>query len=179
VSVAIDVVVLGDHHAVEAELVALVARALPGVPELEGRWYWDSRPDVAVVARAGSDVVGVRFAVSRAVVVGGAAARIVGTGIAVDPGWQKRGIGTALTKALLERVVAADDDAVVAFLATENARPLLSRFGFSPLSVSVTSRDGAGATVAEAAPCWVKELRAGFVADVVKAGEFCVGRGSF
>ena len=170
------------HHvvdpALERELVALVARALPD-PHLHGRWYWDSRPDAVVVARvvAGGPLVGLRLLIRRDVVVGARRVSIVGTGVAVDPAWQRQGIATALTERLLTE--AEGRAAVVVFLGTEQARPLLDRFGFAPLTVPVTSLDPRGIEVVESAPCLVKELQPGFVAAVVAAGALCVGSGTW
>ncbi len=182
--VVIEAIALGASdvfgaHDVEGALVELVARALPGVPELRGRWYWDSRPDAAVVARAVVNgarvVVGVRFAVYRAIDVAGARFDVVGTGIAVDPAWQRRGIGVALTSAFLAQLVDDRHAAVIAFLTTENALPLLQRFGFAQLHAPITTVTPGGETVPESAPCFVKELHdSGFV-DAASAG-FHVGR---
>jgi isovaleryl-CoA dehydrogenase len=166
--------------ALERELVALVARALPHA-HLEGRWYWDTRPDLVLLAREGEAIVGMRMVVWRDVVVGGRSCSIAGTGVAVDPAWQRKGIATALTTRLLE--VADQCVAIVVFLGTDQARPLLDRFGFVPLPVPVSREDAAGVVVVEAAPCLVKELRplsgSGFVDAVVAAGSLSLGRGTW
>ncbi len=162
----------------EQELVALVARALPQA-HLQGRWYWDSRPDVVVVARAvlGGAVIGFRMVVWRDLDVGGQPYAIAGTGVAVDPVWQRQGIATALTTKVL--ALADGCAAVVVFLGTDEARSLLERFGFVPLLVPVVSLDARGSEVKETAPCLVKELQPGFVDAVVATGSLCLGRGTW
>jgi len=167
---------VADEDVVEDDLKALVARALPDVPALAGRWYWDSRPQVAIVARAADVVVGVRFALARVVDVSGRAFHVVGTGVAVDPAWQRKGVGTALTRVLLSEVVDDADDVVIAFLATENARRLLVGHGFVALDVPVFVDDRDGQRVQEQAPCFVRELKPGFVDAVRAAGALFVGR---
>ncbi|MDP2345768.1 MAG: GNAT family N-acetyltransferase [Deltaproteobacteria bacterium] len=175
----LEVVPLGTDvvdAALERELVALVARALPHA-HLNGRWYWDSRPDVVVVAREGASVIGFRMILWRDVVVGARSCSIVGTGVAVDPDWQRQGIATALTHKLLE--LATGRDAIVVFLGTDEARPLLDRFGFQLLGVPVSSKNEAGAVVVEEAPCLVKELKPGFTDGVEAAGSLFLGRGTW
>ena len=161
-------------------VTSLVLRALPAVPHLKERWYWDSRPHKLFVARVGSVVVGFRFALFRDVVVGHRPRVIVGSGIAVHPDWQHRGIATRLTVQLIERV--KDDEkneAIVVFLATDDARILLQRAGFVVLDAPVRSHDKEGAVVVETAPCLVKELRAGFIAACCADGILDIGVGSF
>jgi len=166
-------------HEMEAEIHALVLRALPDVPHLKERWYWDSRPHKLVVARVGSVVVGFRFALFRDVVVGHRHRVIVGSGIAVDPAWHRRGVATLLTQHLIDLVKDDANDAIVVFLATDDARPLLRRAGFTTLDVPVQSHDQEGAVVVETAPCLVKELRPGFIAACRADGSLDLGVGSF
>ncbi len=174
-AVSVDVVDLGDGvHPLEAEFVALVARALPGVPGLAGRWTVEVRPQRALVARVGGAVVGVRMVLTRDVVVRGRTRSVIGTGIAVDPLHQRRGVGHALTRAVVALAVAEARAAVVAVLATDNARAMLVRHHFAPLAVPV--RFGA---VDEAAPVYVYAVDAGFVADVNVDGALDLGAGLF
>lgn len=147
-------------RALEAELVALAARTFPGQKELEGKYWYDTRPDSVVVARRDGRVVGVRTLTRRSVLVGERTVRLAGLGIAVDPAHQRQGIGRALTRATLSLLRSLGDELAVVFLITPHARTLLSGFGFQPLEgveVSYTAR-ASNERVVEQMPCWVAEL---------------------
>jgi alkylation response protein AidB-like acyl-CoA dehydrogenase/GNAT superfamily N-acetyltransferase len=145
--------------ALEAELVALAARTFPNEPKLEGRYFYDTRPDSVVIARHDGRVVGLRIITRRTVPFGKRALKLAGIGIAVDPAFQRRGIGRELTRVTLELLRSLGDELAVAFLFSPNARTLLTGFGFVPLEavVSYTARSS-NARVVEQAPCYVMEL---------------------
>lgn len=169
-------------RALQAELVALVARTFPNEPALKGHYYYDSVPDSVVVARLRGKVVGMRAITRRTVHLGERSLKLAGIGIAVDPEHQRKGIGRALTRATMELLRSLGDELAVAFLLSPNAQSLLSGFGFQPLSaeVSYTSRS-TNERVIEKMPCWVAELGEpdSVLPELMKRGKLHLGLGTW
>jgi len=165
------------HHvptldaSLEAALIELVARALPGEAALRGRYYYDSAPEHVVVATHEGRPVGLRMLVERTVLVGSRQVRIAGTGIAVEPDHQRRGVGKALTACALQHLASRGVELVVAFLLSDASERLLRSFGFCPLQATVThdARDGSGRVV-EHARCFVLEVTPGALISEIEAG---------
>jgi alkylation response protein AidB-like acyl-CoA dehydrogenase/GNAT superfamily N-acetyltransferase len=168
-------------RSLEQALVALANRAIPNEPSLAGRYYYDSIPDSVVVARVDGQVVGVRTITRRSVLVGERAVKLAGIGIAVDPDYQRRGVGRRLTAATLELLHGLGDELVVAFLFSRNAESLLTGFGFRRLAaeVSYTAR-ASNERVVEQMPCFVRDLAEdGLVADLEARGRLHLGLGTW
>lgn len=163
--------------ALESELVALVARALPGMPELQGKYSFDSPPTRLVLARDGACLVGFRALYEREYESEGRRIPGVGFGVAVDPPRQQQGVATALTAAACEAMRADGRRLALAFLQGEQAVPLLRSFGFERLQVPVTYTDSAGQNRAETAPAWALGLQGERPSAVVGGGSLHVGRG--
>lgn len=169
-------------RSLEAALVALAARAIPNEPALAGRFYYDSKPDSVVVARHEGRVIGVRTITRRTVPLGDRALRLAGIGIAVDPDYQRMGVGRQLTEATVELLRNLGDDLAVAFLLSRNAEPLLTAQGFGRLAaeVSYTSR-ATNERVVEQMPCYVLDLQDtdALVADIEARGKLHLGLGTW
>jgi isovaleryl-CoA dehydrogenase len=164
----------------EDELVRLVARAFPDIDRLRGRYTWDAAATHLFLARATSGIVGFRALFSRQVGFGTERVRALGMGIAIDPSWQRRGIGWRLTLAALEWASAEGHRLAVAFLASQNAETLLRRAGFRPLRARVAYRNAGGDRIDETAPCWIAALDDTAIVEAIEAhGELYVGDGTF
>ncbi len=164
-----------------AELVALVAEALPGQPALAGRYFYDSPPQQLVLARGPRGLLGLRILVERTVRIGEREVKLAGTGIAIRPGAQQQGIGKALTARALSELSAAGVEVAVAFLLPGTSDRLLRRFGFRPLSARVThlARDS-GQLVVERAACYALELRPGaLLEEIESSGVLHLGTGTW
>ncbi len=182
-SVSVEIKTLAEiDRDLEAELVSLAARTFPNQPALAGRYYYDSRPDFVVVARVDGTLVGVRTITRRTVMVGEDALKLAGIGIAVDPAYQRRGIGRQLTQVTLDLLRSLGDAVAVAFLFSPNAQSLLTSFGFRKLEaeVSYTQRTSNERTV-EQMPCFVLELREpdSVVPEIVRRGRLHLGLGTW
>jgi len=167
--------------AFEAGLIDLVARALPDQPALRGPYYYDSAPDEVVVAMRVGRPVGVRMLIDRVVTVRSRAVRVAGTGIAVDPEHQRRGIGKALTERVLELARQRKVELVLSFLFSDASERLLRSFGFRPLQATVThdARDGSGVVV-ERARCFALSLGAlGLLDEIEESGTLSLGVGTW
>jgi GNAT superfamily N-acetyltransferase len=165
----------------EARLVELVARTFPGEASLKGRWYHDTRPSLVVLAESSDELVGVRIVTFRDVMVGERTLRLAGFGIGVAPGFQRRGIGTLLTKRAIDVVTERGCDLALAFLFSANAEPLLRAHGFTPLRANVSYTDRkSGTRVDEAAPAWARDIGASTaIAQVENAGALDLGVGTW
>lgn len=167
----------------DARLIELVARTLPGEPSLKGRWYHDTRPSLLILAEDtahSSELVGVRIITFRDVVVGARTLRLAGFGIGVSPSWQRRGVGTLLTRKAIDVVTERGCDLALAFLFSPNAEPLLRAHGFAPLRANIHYTDRkSGARVDEAAPAWARDVTAGSIAHVEAAGAMDLGLGTW
>jgi ribosomal protein S18 acetylase RimI-like enzyme len=194
----------------DARLIELVARTFPGEASLKGRWYHDTRPSLVVLAEApslvapkvapgpvpgganpseaapglvpgGVELVGVRILTFRDVVVADRTLRLAGFGIGVAPAWQRRGIGTLLTKTAIDVVTEHGCDLALAFLFSPNAESLLRAHGFAPLRAHVSYLDrNSGARVNEAAPAWARDISSsGALAHVENAGALDLGTGTW
>ncbi|MHB8418874.1 MAG: GNAT family N-acetyltransferase [Myxococcales bacterium] len=163
-----------------AELVTLVAEALPGQPALRGRYYYDSPPQQLVLARGRGRILGVRILVHRVVRIGDREVRVAGTGIAVRPEAQRQGLGSALTARALAELSAAGVDLVAAFLLPRSSDGLLRRFGFRPLAARVTHLTCDGELTVERAACHALELKPGALLEAIEsAGELHLGTGTW
>ncbi|APR78387.1 Acyl-CoA dehydrogenase, short-chain specific [Minicystis rosea] len=167
--------------ALERDLVALVARAMPAFDHLHGRYTYDAPATHLALAHAGAKLAGFRAMFSREVRVGDARVRALGMGIAVDPAFQRRGLGRRLTAAALAWARASGHRLGIAFLATTNAEPLLRENGFRPLRARVTYHDAQGnRREEEEAPCWVAALDGSAVVLEIEAhGELDLGDRTF
>ncbi len=191
-----------DVHALsnddDARLVELVARTFPGEASLKGRWYHDTRPSLVILAEhrsehsrahsraepgpvPGGELVAVRIVTFRDVIVGNRTLHLAGFGIGVAPAWQRRGIGTLLTKKAIDVVTERGCDLALAFLFSGNAEPLLRAHGFAPLHAHVSYTDRkSGARVDEAAPAWARDISStGAVEHVESAGALDLGVGTW
>jgi ribosomal protein S18 acetylase RimI-like enzyme len=167
--------------ALERALVQLTARAFPGEAALEGRFYYDTRPDLVVAAWQPDRLAGFRVLTRRQLELGGSPLRIAGLGIAVDPALQKQGIGTALTRRGLEVLRELGDDLAVAILFSPNAQRLLESFGFVRLTARVTYlKRESGELVTEGAPVYALDLHGESLIDDVNAlGHLHLGTGTW
>lgn len=166
--------------ALERSLIDLAARAFPDLEPLHGRYTWDSPATHLALARVGGELVGFRALFSREIVVGAERVRALGMGIAIDPAWQRRGVGRRLTMAALGWARAQGHRLGIAFLASPNAERLLRASGFRPLLARVTYRDAAGQRLDERAPCWIASLDGSPLIEAIEVhGELDIGQGSF
>jgi alkylation response protein AidB-like acyl-CoA dehydrogenase/GNAT superfamily N-acetyltransferase len=162
-----------------ARLVALVARAFPDQPAIEGRWYYDSPPAFAILAERDGQLVGFRAVIERRIKLGDHELQIAGIGIAVDPDHQRTGVGRALTERLITELAARGCDLSIAFLFTPNAEPLLRRFEFAPLRARVSYLDRvSNAATVESMPCFARATPE-VIAAVEAAGALDLGVGTW
>ncbi len=154
----------------ESALVSLTARLFPEQPALEGKFYYDTRPDLVVAAWKEGQLAGFRVVTRRSLELGPGRLRIAGLGIGVDPRWQKQGIGTELTRRTLEVLREQGDELALAILFTPNAEKLLRSFGFVQLEARVTyfQRDN-GQLVVESMPAFALDLMSGSLVDDINA----------
>ncbi len=167
--------------ALERSLIELTARALPGKAALAGRFYYDTRPDLVVAAWKEGRLAGFRIITRRQIELGGSPLRVAGLGIAVEPGLQKQGIGTALTRRCLEVLRETGDDLAVAIMLTAHAQRLLESFGFVKLAAQATYlHRETGAMVVESAPVYALDLNRGcLIEDINALGHFHLGTGTW
>ncbi|MBL9038140.1 MAG: GNAT family N-acetyltransferase [Archangium sp.] len=169
-------------RSLESALISLVARVFPDEPALKGRYFYDTPPDAVVVARCNGAVVGTRLVSRRSVQVGPRLVRVAGIGIAVDPAFQRRGVGKRLTAEALSLIRSMGDEVVLAFLFSRNAESLLASFGFRRLKaeVSYTHRT-TGEHVVEQMPCFVSALAESdaVVSDIEARGSLHLGVGTW
>jgi isovaleryl-CoA dehydrogenase len=154
----------------EAELCALVARTFPGEPALQGRYYYDTRPDVVVTVRRGGGLAGFRAVTFREVLLGGRMVKVAGLGIAVAPEHQGKGLGTLLTRRVLALLAERGVELALAFLLTRSAERLLRAAGFSRLNAPVTyvARED-GRLVTESMPTWGLALGGSALLEEIEA----------
>lgn len=114
----------------ESSLVNLTARLFPDQPALEGKFYYDTRPDRVIAAWKDGQLAGFRIVTRRTLDLGPGVLRIAGLGIGVDPSCQRQGVGTELTRRTLEMLREEGDELALAILFTPNAEKLLRRSAF-------------------------------------------------
>jgi isovaleryl-CoA dehydrogenase len=165
----------------EAALVDLTARLFPDEPALRGKFYYDTRPDLVVVAWKGETLAGFRIVVRRAVDLGPGSVRLAGLGIGVEPRFQRQGIGTELTRRTLDLLRGHEDELALAFLFSPAAEPLLRSFGFRRLGARVTYfRQGTTELVTETMPAHALDLGQGtLIEDIEARGTLHLGVGSW
>jgi alkylation response protein AidB-like acyl-CoA dehydrogenase len=199
----IDVVATVDA-ALEKELVRLVAAAYPDEAGLRGAWYYDTPPDLVVVARRAtvierdspdqtdddarlpaamsaeaSVVAAVRTVVVRSVALGERDIVLAGIGAAVRPGHDDA--WAPVTARALAEAEKRGADLAVTFLLPGQSEHKLRDAGFDRLRARVTYLGRAtGALVDERMPCFVKELRGAALKDEIEArGELHLGVGTW
>jgi isovaleryl-CoA dehydrogenase len=154
----------------EAELGALVARCFPGHAEVQGRYYYDTRPDLVVTVRRGGALAGFRTVIFREVMLGGRMVKVAGLGIAVAPEHQRQGLGALLTQHVLALLAGHGVELALAFLIGRAAEKLLRASGFSRISAPVTylARDD-GRLVTESMPAYGLALGGSALLEEIEA----------
>ena len=165
----------------QAALVAITSAALPNANELAGRYYYDVEPSEVILAREGTRIVGFRAITYRELAIGGAKVLAAGVGVAVSPEHQRRGVGTALTDALLRRLRQRGTQLALAFVFPDATTPLLARAGFRRLHARVSYECRETSTrVQEAMACYALALDgADWLAEIEGEGHLDLGRGTF
>lgn len=146
---------------------------------LAGRYYYDSAPDFVVLARHKGQLVGTRIVIRRTVLHCGRSLRLAGLGIAVDPDYQRRGVGRRLTDFTLRLLADLEDEIAMAFLSNRAGEALLAMFGFRHLRAQVSYVDRiTNALVVETMPCFVREFRpCDAIEGIEREGSLHVGVG--
>jgi isovaleryl-CoA dehydrogenase len=148
----------------------LTARLFPDEPALRGKFYYDTRPDLVVVAWKGPTLAGFRLIVRRTVSWGATNLHIAGLGVGVEPRFQRQGVGRELTRATLNLLRDLGDDLAVAVLFSPAAEPLLKSFGFRRLQARLTyQRADVAELVFEEMPAYALDLHDGTLVDDVNA----------
>jgi isovaleryl-CoA dehydrogenase len=165
----------------ERSLVELTARLFPDEPALQGRFYYNTRPNQVVAAWKGGRLAGFRVITRRLVDLGPGLLRVAGLGIGVAPEFQRQGLGTALTVRVLELLRDTGDDLALAFLWSPIAERLLRKLGFRPLRAQVTYLSPeSGELVVEQTPALALDLAGGTLVDELSArGSLHLGVGTW
>ncbi len=165
----------------ERSLVELTARLFPGEAALEGRYYYDTRPDHVLAAWKDDRLAGFLVIPGRQIELGGSPLRVAGLGIGVEPALQRQGIGRALMRRALELLRERGDDLALAILFSANAERLLQSFGFRRLQAQVTYLErGSGQLTTESMPVFALDLNLGaLVEDIDAAGRLHLGTGTW
>jgi isovaleryl-CoA dehydrogenase len=165
----------------EKALVDLTARIFPDVAILQGKYYYDTRPDMVVAAWKVGELAGFRVAVRRVVNLAPGTLRVAGIGIGIDPRFQRQGIGRELTRRTLEILRELNDDLALAILLRPDAEPLLRSFGFRRLGARITyNRRDTGELITEDLPAYALDLAQGTLVDDLEArGSLHLGVGTW
>jgi alkylation response protein AidB-like acyl-CoA dehydrogenase/GNAT superfamily N-acetyltransferase len=158
---------------IEKSLIALTARLFPDEPALQGRFYYDTRPDLVVAAWKDGELIGFRMIVRRLVDLAPGVLRVAGLGIGVDSRFQRQGIGRELTRKTLDILRELNDDLALAILIRPAAEPLLRSFGFHRLRVRLTyNRRDTGELIEESMPAYALDLAGGTLVEDLNARGF-------
>lgn len=200
--IEVEVVARVDGN-LERELVRLVAAAFPSEPSLKGCWYYDTAPDLVVVARrtpiavdlAHQDitqddgalappgdhalVVAARTLVMRTAALGERDVLLAGVGAAVRPGHDDA--WALITARALAEAETRGADLALTFLLPGQHEDKLRDAGFDRLRARVTYLErSSGGLVEERMPCFVKELRGAALKDEIEArGALHLGVGTW
>jgi isovaleryl-CoA dehydrogenase len=169
------------EEGLEKKLVDLTARLFPDEPALQGKFYYDTRPDLVVAAWKEGALAGFRVVTRRRVDLAPGTLRVAGLGIGVEPRFQRQGIGRELTRRTLAILREMNDDLALAFLFTSAAEPLLKSFDFRRLQAKVTwFRRDTGELVEESLPAYALDLGGGsLVEDLNTLGSLHLGVGAW
>ncbi|MEL6761141.1 MAG: GNAT family N-acetyltransferase, partial [Myxococcota bacterium] len=162
----------GALREVETELVELTRMVFPDESSLDGRYYYDSKPHVVVVARTQGQLAGFRTLHQREIVLHQRSITVVGTGIAVHPSFRSMGIGALLTEEAIALAKERGADLAVAFLFARSSESLLRKCGFQPLRVRVTYENSVtGELEEERMPGYALDLRGGSFLEEIENSE--------
>jgi alkylation response protein AidB-like acyl-CoA dehydrogenase/GNAT superfamily N-acetyltransferase len=167
--------------ALETALIELTARLFPDVAELAGRFYYDTRPELVLVAWKDAALAGFLVVPRRQIELGGSPLRVAGLGLGVEPALQRQGIGTALVRRALELLRELGDDLALAVLFSANAEKVLQMFGFRKLQGQLTYlQRGNGQLATESMPVLALDLNLGsLVEDIDAVGRLHLGTGTW
>jgi isovaleryl-CoA dehydrogenase len=166
---------------IEKSLIALTARLFPDEPALQGRYYYDTRPNLVVAAWKDGELIGFRMIVRRLVDLAPGVLRVAGLGIGVDPRFQRQGVGRELTRRTLDILRELNDDLALAILMRPAAEPLLRSFGFQRLRTRLTyHRRDTGELIEESMPAYALDPAGGTLVDDLNArGSLHLGVGTW
>lgn len=163
------------------EATALTARVFPGVPELEGRYYYDSMPDIVQTGHVGDTLVALRPVVRRTLEVEGRAIAMAGGAIpALLAPWRGQGLARQMLDSLLERLRREGDLLSLAFVFDGAPAGFLTHRGYRRLEASFGYLDSVqGARCRELQPAYALDLSGGDLVESLQGCQIELGRGSF
>ncbi len=184
-AVNIDVIAIDDvDDELHQELSEIVAEVFPDEEALRGTYYFQSRPDVVVVARVAGAVVGLRPVVRRQVRIDGDDIAVAGGIIpTVRPRARGRGIARRMTEITLDWLTQRGDALSLAFLFDGAPAPFLAPFGYEAVAVPFVYADvDSGADVRETMRAFTRPLGAPPRFDLARlhgAPQIHLGRGTW